>query len=1302
MLSPRTQTARLKPPSNVAALERFTPLSELGQGGMGIVFQARQNCLDREVALKKVRPDVSRSEEDYRLLGQEFMTEALVNGSLQHPNIVPVYDLGTTAKGELYMAMQLVGGRSWETILRDGDKPLDFHIETLIQVCNAVAYAHSHGLVHNDLKPSNVMVGTFGEVLVMDWGLAVEACASADEARIRHKSCIREFCGTPAYAPPELARGLGMQVGPWTDIYLLGGILYRIVAGHPPHGGEDLEAVMLAAARGEITPLRETLPGELKTILQHALAPEPGHRHPSVWEFQDELRSFLKHRESVVIAEAAAEKLEACQFEIRRLDELTEAERNRLYEKFAQAVAGFNQARRLWHANPSALEGERRARLSYAEAALRLRDLGLAEAQAAKLEALELGQDSGTHAIRAAGHSVASQVLKTRQAGPLRKKIKEERTRQEDEVRGQRRTRLHLRILLAVAFCGLLAGLFLLHSKNLEIEAGRQAAEEQAHAALRHGEIAQDALEKLGFEVHDRLLDELGSQRANEVARDILRVALEGWQELKKTSSEQGELSRNTARAHLSLGELTRDLDGDLDGALVELFHAHKILHGLYEAEPDDPQVGRDYARCLSAIAEVHLLRGELEQAAKHYTESRGLFGGLEQAGVDDAALRWESAVALQGIGEVQWARGDAAAAVASYTAALERKRGLLVTEDKPRQREYSSSLKNLGEILEQTGELDRARGVYDEALELDRRLYHADSTSVRAGNDLADALESRARVTRKQGDSRAAFLAYRDALELARRLHEEDPRSIQARRRLATCLRGYAESLLSQGDSGAAIDAMYEAATLTQAWHERDPSNAVAGAALAEVLGELGAWLIDQGELGEGRDLLLQSLRLRRELVSRDPGNVLALGNLARALKKVGDAWLEQGDLEGAETQYREGLEIQRELVARDGESLLSRRNLALLLERLGDLALAESRLADAGALHGEALELQRAISASDATNAQSRRNLFVALHKVAEVYEAEGLWDKARDTYDEAQKILRQLRVRDPDDVGLRRDTSVGLLKLGGVLEKLGDTESAQASYGKLLEIARELVALDTGSVSARRDLSVAAARLGTSRLASDGAEAALPLLEEGVALARGVVARQDTLANRRDLAVQLFQLAQAEVALERLTAAEAHLDDALLWLTDVPVYAAEREILRHFRGEVRFAQLLQGSREPTSPEDFTFLGLEAQQRGATREALGHFRTGFAGGIPDHLRIHLPVAAGVAAAVGGPAAERDALAWLQSWAELLREQARGLDDGGPLEELRGLFHYVRDTDPAFAGLRARGDFLEALGDEP
>ncbi|MHB1560919.1 MAG: serine/threonine-protein kinase, partial [Isosphaeraceae bacterium] len=254
---------------------RYQLQGEIARGGMGAVIKGRDVDLGRDLAIK-VLLDSHRHNPD---IVRRFIEEAQIGGQLQHPGIVPVYELGTCADRRPYFAMKLVKGRTLASLLKDRPDPHDGLPRLLAifeHVCQTMAYAHARGVIHRDLKPSNVMVGSFGEVQVMDWGLAKVLARGgvADEARCTPESALREdtvimtvrtgstgsgsesqagsVLGTPPYMAPEQARGEVDRLDERIDVFGLGAILCEILTGRPPFTGSTREEIRIRAARGDL------------------------------------------------------------------------------------------------------------------------------------------------------------------------------------------------------------------------------------------------------------------------------------------------------------------------------------------------------------------------------------------------------------------------------------------------------------------------------------------------------------------------------------------------------------------------------------------------------------------------------------------------------------------------------------------------------------------------------------------------------------------------------------------------------------------------------------------------------------------------------------------------------------------------------------------------------------------------------------------------------------------------------------------------------------------------------------------
>lgn len=345
VFSIQTREVRLVSDSPSESLD-YELLEVIGQGGVGVVYSARQASIDRHVALKMLREEY-RNREDHR---DKFLAEAVLTGELDHPNIVPIYDLGRSHSGELFYSMKNVNGTPWDRVLTS--KSLDENLDILLKVADAIAFAHSRGVIHRDLKPENVMLGSYGEVLVMDWGIALPTAEFRKSASILRSQAMG---GTPAYMAPEMAKGPLNTIGPASDVYLLGAILFEILTGYPPHFGKNVMDCVANAAKNIIRTTSVT--GELMDIANKAMATLPRRRYRQVQDLQAAIRLYQAHSESISLSDNAEQ-------------ELAEGLQSQDYQKFSRAVFAFQESLTLWPENTLAQSGLLRAKIAYATTAL--------------------------------------------------------------------------------------------------------------------------------------------------------------------------------------------------------------------------------------------------------------------------------------------------------------------------------------------------------------------------------------------------------------------------------------------------------------------------------------------------------------------------------------------------------------------------------------------------------------------------------------------------------------------------------------------------------------------------------------------------------------------------------------------------------------------------------------------------------------------------------------------------------------------------------------------------------------------
>ena len=366
---PARHVARPGEPHRPETDYRF--IGQLGRGGTGIVYQAHQRAIDREVAVKVLRDELLADP----VARERFLVEARTIGGLDHPNVIALHELAVSPAGQLFYSMKRVDGTSWNQAM--GEQSLEEKLTVLMRVADAIRYAHSRGLVHRDIKPENVMLGRFGEVLVADWGLALPVPVTSPDGQ--HTSGIG---GTPAYMAPEQAAAELTAIGPHTDVYLLGGVLFHILTGHPPHHGETLLECIQAAAANKIRPTRVV--GELLDVALQAMATDPAERFPSVEAFQAALHTYQKHQESITLVDRARQHAEAG------------AER-RSYEPYSLAINLLTEALNLWDGNRRAVRLLTSVRTEFARLAASQGDLDLS---VSLLEAAGEGESELANRVR--------------------------------------------------------------------------------------------------------------------------------------------------------------------------------------------------------------------------------------------------------------------------------------------------------------------------------------------------------------------------------------------------------------------------------------------------------------------------------------------------------------------------------------------------------------------------------------------------------------------------------------------------------------------------------------------------------------------------------------------------------------------------------------------------------------------------------------------------------------------------------------------------------------------------------------
>jgi eukaryotic-like serine/threonine-protein kinase len=336
----------------------------IGEGGMGVIRSAEQIALGRAVAVKSLKPGHATPK-----AVRDLLREAWITGAVEHPGVVPVHYVELDRDGSPLVVLKKVAGTAWSALIRDAAAVtsrfgatdlLGWNLGILVQVLNALAFAHSRGILHRDLKPANVMIGDFGEVYLLDWGIAVSLRDDRSGRFPLASRAARQLAGTPGYMAPEMLGRDGDVLDERTDVYLGGAVLFEIVAGHPPHVGRDALSILTHIMTAE-PQLPASAPAELDRICACALALESGDRFASVQELRLAVQQYIEHRGSSELADRAAGDLEA----LRGM--LATASREDVYRVFGACRFGFHQALTVWRDNADAQAGLVAATVAIAE-----------------------------------------------------------------------------------------------------------------------------------------------------------------------------------------------------------------------------------------------------------------------------------------------------------------------------------------------------------------------------------------------------------------------------------------------------------------------------------------------------------------------------------------------------------------------------------------------------------------------------------------------------------------------------------------------------------------------------------------------------------------------------------------------------------------------------------------------------------------------------------------------------------------------------------------------------------------------
>jgi tetratricopeptide (TPR) repeat protein len=959
------------PAASVTALAgRYLLGAELARGGMGIVYRATDTVLEREVALKVLQHQYAPDSGMVR----RFAVEACIAGRLQHPGIPPVHDLGTLADGRPFLAMKLIQGATLDQLLADQARSANARgrfVAAFEQVCQALAYAHAHGVIHRDLKPSNVMVGAFGEVQVMDWGLAkvlgarpadpgvapMATPATKTQTPVASPGSLTQtgaVMGTPAFMPPEQATGIE-PVDQRADVFGLGAILAVILTGEPPFVASSAATAQMKAAEGQVEECFARLDDcgaapEIVALCKRCLAPQAAQRPADAGE----------------VARVVADLRIAADERARRAEG----------EKAAAEAAARERRkrRRLWLGAAAALVLATLAGLLAVLAVQHRANVELSAEQAKVESRFELAQKA-----IATFHSGVSEdvLLKNKEFAALRTRLLKQ----------------------AATFYGDL-------EKLLE---GQTDAKSRRLLASGYYQLG-DLTEKIA---------------SRSEALTVHRRALAVRRELSAAPGADIETRLDVARSLQKVAGLLSNT-GDPAGALATYEEQRELADAL--AAAPNPEAQALVARSNNGIGYMRWTMGKPAEASAAYATARDIQQKLVESNPGVVQYQRDLASTCYGLARVLMHTGKPTEALIVYRAARDLNQRLSEVEPDviEHKQELSSSQHAIAVLLAQSGKLEEALTAFKTNRELQQELVHAYPAVTQFQSDLAYTQYNIGNLFGEWGKLDQALPEFEAARDIRKKLVELDPRVPEYQNDLAGSHKiiGY---LLRLAKKRTEAQKEYEQArAIQQKLADAHPTVPEYHIALARIDRDVGELLQQMEKPEEALRSFERSRDISQKLADAHPTVTQYQLDLAWSHRAIGDLHADQVRWSEAMESYRRGLTIFQKLAEAEPSVTQHHSGVMTSLSRLGKAYRSLHRPADAVAAFRQAaavLERLPNLTPAHRFNLACYRGLLADMAGDS----SSGLTvDEGRAFADQAMDALRQAVAGGYRDVAQVRDST------------------------------------------------------------------------------------------------------------------------------------------------------------------------------------------------------------------------------------------------------------------------------------
>jgi serine/threonine-protein kinase len=1003
---------------------RFQILRPLNEGGMGIVSVALDKELDRSIALKEIRESAADNRE-YRA---RFLAEAEITGKLEHPGIIPIYGLGTYGDGRPFYAMRLIRGDKTGSLMdaierfyKEPDtsaRVVEFRglLRRFLDVCNALAYAHSKGVLHRDLKPDNILLGPYGETLVVDWGLA-KAAGRADlpiGAEGDHVTLTLSgseitptiaggALGTPEYAPPEQMTGDLASIGARSDVYGLGAVLYCVLTGRPPFSRRESEPGQLIKKieNGDFPrprQVRAEVDKPLEAICLKAMCAKPADRYDSVSALATDVESYLA--EEPVSAHAEPWSTRARRWARKHRTLVSTAAASLVVALIGVGVIAAIQTR--------------------ARHDLDAKNSELRDANVALDQQKSRAEDRETKAIEAVkrfGDTIANEPLlkNTPALEELRKKLLKEplaffRDLRERLQADRDASPKSLRRLAAASF-----GLASLTDEigNKEVASAAYQEVLAIWGKLADANPAATELQRGLAATHNRIALMLGQTGKPAEALKAQRLALAIWQKLSDANPSVTEFQRDLATNHNNIGNLLART-----GKRAEAMKAHQSALTIRQRLADDnPTV----AGFQSDLAQSHINIGNLlgetgkpAEGLKTLQSALAILRKLAEANPRVTEFQRDLATSHNNIGRLLLQTGKPAEALKAHESALATSQKL--ADANPSVTAFESGLAHshdsIGVALKHTGKPAEALKAYQSALAIRQKLADANPTDTEFQSDLAGSHNNIGALLAETGNPTEALNAFQSALAIQKTLADANPTVNKFQRDLAKSHNNIGALLTQTRKPAEALKAHQSALAIRQKLADANPSVTGFQSDLALSHHSIGVLLRGTGKSAEALKASESALAIRQGLADANPTVTGFQSDLAGSHNNIGVLLSDTGKPAEATKSHQAALAIRKKLVREHPEIPDFAHDLGVSLNNLAVIDLDAKRFKEARVRLHDAVHWQRKALVGNPANPTYRQSMAKSLDNLAKA--ARGLGDTKDGT--EAERELAELRESDP----------------------------------------------------------------------------------------------------------------------------------------------------------------------------------------------------------------------------------------------------------------------------------------------